>query len=125
MPLATTMMTSWRASSLADEEKCTLCDTVEAEHGDRVHPFTPPGRDPGSGVNNEGKKKEAPKAELVVAPQTGGDPVLRLALINKGVIDLADIIAAEQQIAAAARSGTPAFAQAPAAGHPEDRPAHP
>ena len=105
--------------------KCEVCDTPLAEHHYRLHPYVGPDQDPGSAITNE-KKKPPPAApgQVGISQMTGGDPVLRLALMNRGVISLADIIAAEQQIAAASASGRPAVAQADPPGRPEDSPAH-
>lgn len=64
---------------------------------------------PGS-LNQKEKLRPAPAA---VGVGMGGDPALRLALINAGVITYGQLATAEEELRGARNSGTPVFARPP------------
>ena len=103
----------------SDEDVCQLCHSPRNDH-QRRHPFVGAGTDIGSAINND-KKNQGPAAVRI---GSSGDPVLRMVLISKGLITLADLIAAEEEIDASRQSGKPVFSRPPEAGHPADSSAH-
>lgn len=84
---------------------CTLCNTRKSKHHNRVHPFSDPdsplsptqvfGKTPAGRTGGSGKPLPSDKAsvEHSVFPF---DPVLRIALIGKGILEPEDITRAEQ-----------------------------
>jgi hypothetical protein len=80
---------------------CGMCGVPEEGHEGRRHPFTPEGVDAGTDWLKQ--KQTTPEASAAPQPQMSSfpfDPVLRLALINKGVLTPDDLTQAEQQIKA-------------------------
>lgn len=91
---------------------CTICNTSKSEHAERQHPFSDPknpispsqifGKTRGEGVGGSGHGPAIRKPQINPAPiQVSAfpfDPVLRQALIMKGVITADDLMAAETHI---------------------------
>ena len=65
------------------------------------HPFTPEGQQVGTDWLKQKQPEEAaPVAQQIPMAQFPFDPVLRLALINKGILTSEDLTNAERQITA-------------------------
>lgn len=81
---------------------CSLCGKPKEGHRG-VHPFTPEGQDAGTDWLKTKKREEEPPPSLdtqLPLAQFPFDPVLRMALINKGVLTAEDLTSAENQIKA-------------------------
>lgn len=88
---------------MSSPELCTMCERPEDYHGGRYgvrHPFTPPG---------VSQRLEAPDTSGFVkqsaAPDMPFDPILRMALINKGVLTPQDLTDAERIVSAISGRG--------------------
>jgi hypothetical protein len=67
------------------------------KHSDRVMPL---------GKNKEEKKQQdKPKKVVLETREWPSDPILRIALVKKGILTQADILAAEAELREAAESG--------------------
>lgn len=90
------------------EEKCIICGRTQGQHGDLVHAFAPPGvpvrtsqfdrRRPKG--DRRGNTPNTPAQTPVNITQTPFDPVLRQALLDKGILTLDDLENARRKIAA-------------------------
>jgi hypothetical protein len=88
------------------DDACVICKRTEDDHGDVRHTYTPPGtrvdvsqfapKRPEDDVAQVIQGAGEPSAYSVV--QTPFDPVLRLALINKGIITPEDLDQAAKMI---------------------------
>lgn len=86
-------------------ERCTICNRPRDDHNAR-HLFNPPGKHvdasqfapkkPTQGVQGDDVSRRIPGAYSVT--QTPFDPVLRQALITKGVISVQDLADADKMI---------------------------
>jgi hypothetical protein len=81
-------------------EPCTMCNRPEDSHEGMRHPFTPPGVE----QHLEGPEKTG-TVKVTHAPDMPFDPILRMALINKGVLTPADLTEAERIVTAISGRG--------------------
>lgn len=84
-------------SQPVDSSLCQMCNHPQNNHPFR-HPFTPIG---GVGVDTSflnNPKEEEQQPQHVSAPQTPFDPVLRQALVDKGILTPDDLTEAEKKI---------------------------
>lgn len=87
-------------TTASEPELCTMCNRPEDGHVGMRHPFTMPG---------SVQRLEGPEMTGVVrqsqAPEMPFDPVLRMALINTGVLTPQDLTDAERIIASISGRG--------------------
>lgn len=85
---------------LSDEssELCGVCGLVEARHDDQIrHEFSP-----------EGNLRQKPPPRSDTKPTlSSGDPILRIALIRKGILTPDELSAAEEDFQHARSTGEP------------------
>jgi hypothetical protein len=81
-------------------ELCTMCNRPEDGHLGMRHPFTPPG----VAQSLEGPEKTG-SVKMAQAPDMPFDPILRMALINKGVLTPDDLTEAERIVTAISGRG--------------------
>lgn len=84
---------------MMSEPLCSMCGVTEANHTGRRHPFVPEGQHAGTDWLKQ--KQTTPEESAAPQPQMSSlpfDPVLRLALINKGVLSTDDLTSAENQL---------------------------
>lgn len=102
---------------MSERQICIVCGMTRDNHAGKKHTFNPPGvrvdvsqfnRKPVSpppvsmpGVDRDGRVIDAPRTTHVQFPF---DPILRMALINKGLLTHDDLILAEQQMHAVSGS---------------------
>lgn len=82
---------------------CVMCDRSEDRHEGVKHPFTPEGQDPGTKwltPTSPVALAEAVQDGEPTASSLPFDPVLRTALIAKGILTIEDLVSAERQIRA-------------------------
>lgn len=90
------------------EDRCTICKHTQTEHKERgfKHEFSPAGgRTGGLFKRTDEGQAPLPKREGNVRSSLGGDPVLRMALIRKGIIEVADLDAVEAELRATGVAG--------------------
>lgn len=89
---------------MSDEDICRTCGQTRAWHDENrpQHPFRDSGdlRPDGLGKKDQ-KEKQKTRVEVREWPH---DPVLRIALMNKGILTMADIEAAEHSLREAAKN---------------------
>lgn len=81
---------------------CRVCGRPRSDHRGR-HMFIGPG-DPlklREGPSRDDRGDDAPASQGPVRSLTGGDPVLRMALIRKGLISPEDLDEVERELGAA------------------------
>lgn len=80
-----------------NDPTCSMCGVTAENHTGRRHPFTPAGMPMDQSFL---KKQDAqvPPVQQMPAPAAPFDPVLRMALINKGLITPEDLTAAEKLV---------------------------
>lgn len=93
-------------TSSSDFIKCTICHESELAHGDKQHLFTPEGtrvdtsqfarKRPGRDVKGDDATSE--RGMTYAYTQTPFDPVLRQALVSKGIITVEDLEQAQREI---------------------------
>jgi len=91
----------------SDDEKCQTCGKDFGWHRDNApkHPFNN-GQDGSTaflkrrGGRDDGLATQRPQHGSQML-QMAGDPVLRIALINRGILTPADLVVAEEQLRAA------------------------
>lgn len=71
-------------------EQCAVCGSTRAEHGDRVHAFTT--------TKNDLRERPTPEPQRPRTSVVSTDVALRLALIDSGVLDAKQILAAEHKL---------------------------
>ncbi len=87
---------------------CTVCGVFEDDHEGRRHAFTPPGMPVDVSQFDRKRPTLRERRETPVVPprtlldtlQTPFDPVLRQALLDKGVLTVDDLESARRKIAA-------------------------
>lgn len=88
-------------TTTSDQELCSLCSVPRDAHGGRRHPFTSPGTEPSTSWLGPRKGQVVPNlpgVQVSHAPQAPFDPILRQALIDKGVLTPEDLTAAEKKV---------------------------
>lgn len=79
------------------ERTCTVCGDAESVHADRrIHPFIAPGNELPASMFNRKNRGEASQARV----QLPFDPVLRQALLDRGILTIEDMKLAEQKVVA-------------------------
>lgn len=117
----------WRELQMADQDlpldRCQICKIPRRDHQGRVHAFAPQGapvdvsqfarKRPGalSRDDDATPTEQIPTDDLSVSPQPF-DPVLRMALIDKGIITPDDLVQAQRKIAVFTRTVTGGMANA-------------
>lgn len=97
-------MTMTSNSVWADDAICKMCGNTFAWHKEMKprHPFMP--KDSSERMPLAKKDQKEPKVKLETR-EWPADPILRIALMDKGILTMADIIAAEQKLREAASNG--------------------
>jgi hypothetical protein len=104
-------MTDERPSEVSGNDVCTMCGTSRDNHAGRRHTFTPVGTRVDTaqfGPNRAERAREGddtPRRHQTAwgtsqAPPAMGDPVLRQALVDKGILTPDDLMAAAEKISA-------------------------
>jgi hypothetical protein len=93
-------------TDLANEDLCTICHRDKEAHKSMRHTFSPFGQ---SSTLFE-KTPEAPspppdQPRSTVRLPSASDPILRMVLLRKGLITVADIEAVEQELRATGVAG--------------------
>lgn len=83
---------------------CTICGKDKAAHVNCIHRFSPYGE---NSVLTQRTDKEplAPPAQGQVRIPSGGDPLLRMVLLRKGLITVEDLDALEAELRATGVAG--------------------
>lgn len=84
-------MTTESSQYEEDLQLCRICGSPRDSHGDRIHPFTPPGV-PVDQTFLRPRQQQAGQSNLPF------DPVLRQALLDRGILTPADIREAEVKV---------------------------
>ena len=100
------------STSPTDDRICRTCGNTESWHRDNDphHPFVDKNSDQPDGLGPRKKKDKdqdggKARSEAVVRQGFPSDPVLRVALVRKGILSMADIEAAELELREAAERG--------------------
>lgn len=92
---------------MSEDDICRTCDRSRAWHDENrpQHPFRDKGDIAPMGITEKERRKALPRKTQVNTHEWPGDPILRIALMSKGILTMADIVAAEQQLREAAYNG--------------------
>lgn len=77
---------------------CQTCGRPEVDHANSIHPYAPPGTTPARNVFAKGRGEPS-------SVKMPFDPVLRQALLDKGILTPQDIKDAEKKIDAIVQGG--------------------
>lgn len=91
-------------TTMSEEDICRTCGQPRSWHTEEtIHPFRDAGDIAPDGL---GPKREKEKPRVTVEVRNfPTDPALRIALVNKGILTLADISAADNELREAAENG--------------------
>lgn len=82
---------------------CTICSRPKEEHKNMVHQFSPYGQN--SVLIQKSPEMPPPGTGGTVKVPTAGDPLLRMVLLRKGIIEVADLEAIEAELRATGVAG--------------------
>lgn len=94
-----------------ETELCTICHKPAIEHEERgfKHRFSPPGQPSALFARTDQAQSSSSQrtsgAQGAIRIPTAGDPVLRMALIRKGVLTVADLDEVEAELRATGVAG--------------------
>lgn len=84
---------------------CTICGKDKAAHVNCIHRFSPYGENSVLTQRTDADKPPAPPAQAQVRIPSGGDPLLRMVLLRKGLITVADLDELEAELRATGVAG--------------------
>lgn len=82
---------------MGESPRCRVCGKSEAAHTDMKHKFTTTGKLEVDESSNDVKKR-VPVAQTAPSAALRSDPLLRLLLIRKGVVNEAELTALEEEL---------------------------